>query len=247
MKRYKLGFITDADLFSHVKETVDKYRFVIDLDKFNANIIDPIKMTFDAKVYQRSIEQVIEDEVIRQLDKSNNNHIGYFHQNIFRFLSEEWSVPTQGYDVVNQSKRLYVEMKNKHNTMNSSSSQKTYTRMLRTLTKEPKATCYLVEVIAKKSQNIEWSVSVDGERDSDKRIRRISIDRFYELVTGDSLAFKKLCDVLPQVIEDVVSSLKSTSLMQNTVLSELQQISKKDLLSTIYKISFGDYQGFKHD
>lgn len=42
MQKYNLGFISDDDLFAHVKETVEKYRFKIDLKKFNKNLIDPI-------------------------------------------------------------------------------------------------------------------------------------------------------------------------------------------------------------
>ena len=33
MKKYNLGFISDEDLFKHVKETVEKYRFKVDLKK----------------------------------------------------------------------------------------------------------------------------------------------------------------------------------------------------------------------
>ncbi len=50
MGRYNLGFISDEDLFFHIKDTVDKYRFKIDLKKFNKNLIDPIKLTFDSKI-----------------------------------------------------------------------------------------------------------------------------------------------------------------------------------------------------
>ena len=57
---YSLSFISDADLFNHVRETVEKYRFSIDLNEFNKNIIDPIKLTFDAKVYNKSVRDVIE-------------------------------------------------------------------------------------------------------------------------------------------------------------------------------------------
>ena len=86
MNTYNLGFISDVDIFQHVKNTVEKYRFVINLKAFNKNIIDPIKLTFDAKIYGKTIDEVIEAEVLRQLDKSNTNHIGYFHQNIFNFI-----------------------------------------------------------------------------------------------------------------------------------------------------------------
>ena len=51
MTNYNLGFVSDSDLFNHVRETVLKYRFFVDLAVFNKNIIDPIKLTFDAKIY----------------------------------------------------------------------------------------------------------------------------------------------------------------------------------------------------
>jgi hypothetical protein len=62
MKNYNLEFIDNDDFYNHVKETIKKYRFKIDLTKFNKNLIDPIKLTFDSQVYGRSIEDVIEDE-----------------------------------------------------------------------------------------------------------------------------------------------------------------------------------------
>jgi hypothetical protein len=179
LRNYNLGFISDEDLYNHTKKIVEKYRFYIDLDMFNKNLIDPIKLTFDSKVYNRNIEDVIEDEIIRQIDKSNTNHIGYFHQDIFNYIGNGWSVLKNGYDIINLDKSYFVEMKNKHNTMNSSSSQKTYMRMQNTILQNPGATCMLVEVIARKSQNIAWNVSLDGENVSNEQIRRVSIDRFY--------------------------------------------------------------------
>jgi hypothetical protein len=163
VKRYNLSFISDQDLFNHVKETVEKYRFNIDLKKFNKNLVDPIKLTFDSKIYNKTVEEIIESEIIRQMDKSNTNHIGYFHQNIFKYIDAAWTVPKQGFDLVNENKKTYVEIKNKHNTMNSSSSQKTYMKMQGMLLDDAENRCMLVEVIAKKSQNIPWQISLDGQ------------------------------------------------------------------------------------
>lgn len=244
MATYNLTFISDSDLFTHVKETVEKYRFTIDLNEFNKNIIDPIKLTFDAKVYDKNIRDVIEFEILRQLDKSNTNHIGYFHQNIFKYLGNGWHVPETGFDVVNDKQKIYVEMKNKHNTMNSSSSQKTYMRMQSVLIKEPTATCMLVEVIATKSQNAKWIVSLDGERVENENIRRVSIDQFYALVTGEQTAFKQLCEKLPTVIEDIIATIVQQNSV-NTVFAELEQISP-NLLKSLYLLAFKKYQGFEN-
>lgn len=240
---YKLDFIDSVDLFNHVKTTVLKYRFNMNLKDFNGNLIDPIKLTFDSIVYKQGIEQTLENEVLRQLDKTNSNLIGYFHQNIFHYLGNGWTVPKSGFDIESKEEKIYVEMKNKHNTMNSSSSAKTFMKMQATIIKDPTSTCMLVEVIAKKSQDIPWVVTLDGERQpSSQHIRKVSIDKFYEIVTGQKNAFYELCKVIPQVITDVVSEVK-TKEKENTVFAELNDISD-DLLSSIYLLSFERYEGF---
>ena len=45
MKKYNLGFLTDEEIYNHVKSTVLQYRRSINLKEFNKNIIDPIKLT----------------------------------------------------------------------------------------------------------------------------------------------------------------------------------------------------------
>ncbi len=244
MRRYGLGFISDEKLFFHVQETVKKYRFQIDLHTFNKNLIDPIKLTFDSKVYGKTLEETIELEIIRQMDKSNTNHIGYFHQNIFRYINDAWHIPKQGFDLVNEEQKIYVELKNKHNTMNASSAQKTYIMMQNKILRGADICCMLVEVIAKKSQNIPWKITIDGEQYQHENIRRVSMDKFYEMVTGDATAFKSLCEILPQVLDDVLESLTQED-VQNSVFEELNKLSP-NLLKSLYLLSFSHYEGFKH-
>ena len=241
-KDYGLSFISNEDLFFHVKDTIEKYRFTINLKEFNKNLIDPIKLTFDAKIYGKTIEDIIETESIRQIDKSNTNHIGYFHQNIFKYLGDGWEVPDEGYDVINEHKNIFVEMKNKHNTMNSSSAKNTYIKMQNEILGNDEAVCYLVEVIAKNSQDIIWTISLNKRKMSHKNIRRISIDKFYQLVTGSEKSFKDLCQVLPRVIDDVITSVDMGKI-EGSVFTELQNISP-NLLKSIYLLSFKKYQGF---
>ena len=248
MRAYNLSFISDINLFNHVKETIEKYRFKINLKEFNKNLIDPIKLTFDAKVYRKTIEEIIESESIRQMDKSNSNNIGYFQQNIFKYIhykntqQTNWNVPKQGFDIINEVDKIYIEMKNKHNTMNSSFSSATYMKMQNKLLNDNEATCMLVEVIAKKSQNIKWTVSLQGNQMSNDRIRRISIDKFYELVTGEKEAFKQLVEALPKVMDDVLEEIQQNGI-ENSVFSELENIDD-NILKSLYLLSFQKYEGF---
>lgn len=245
IRNYNLGFISNEDIYQHVKSTVELYTSFIDLTEFNKNIVDPIKLTFDAKVYGKTFEEIIESECIRQMDKSNSNHIGYFHQNLFNYAGNGWNVPATGFDIVNEEKHIYVELKNKHNTMNASSGQATAMMMLKKITEDPNATCMLVEVIAKRSQNIMWTGTFRGIRlGGDERMRRVSIDKFYEIVFNDKLAFYKLCKALPDILDDVIAN--STSLeMHNSVFSDLKEISP-NIFKSLYLLAFKTYEGFNN-
>lgn len=244
-----LNYISDENLISHIKKTLLTYSDTIksiNLEKFNNNIIDPIKLTFDSNVYNKNLETIIKEEISRQRDKTNTNAIGYFHQNIFKYI-KNCEVPEHGFDVIftnENGKKIYAELKNKHNTMNSSSSQKTYMK-LSSKALEEDCECYLVEIIARKSQNIPWYISLDGQRVGNEKVRRVSIDKFYEIVTGDKESFFKLCKLLPSLISDLVSQNEQLIVEEDTVLQELRE-KNTDLLKALYLLAFSTYEGFEN-
>lgn len=240
MRNYNLGFISNEDIFNHVKETVALYRNHITLKEFNKNIIDPIKLTFDAKVYGKSLDGIIESESIRQIDKTNTNHIGYFHQNLFKYAGNGWKVPESGFDIINEEKHIFAELKNKHNTMNSRAADSVYRHMQNKILHDDKAVCMLVEVIATQSRNEKWYY----DSLSHEKIRRVSIDKFYGIVFGDDLAFFKLCKALPDILDDVVEELR-VGKITNSVYDELHELSP-DTLKSLYLLAFKTYDGFQN-
>ena len=148
--------------------------------------------------------------------------------------------------------KIYVEMKNKHNTMNSASTGKTYIKMQNQLLSDDDCACFLVEAIAQKSQNIIWNPTVDGRKISHKRIWRVSLDQFYALVTGEEDAFYQMCMVLPEVIESVVVKGGDVIVPHDTAAEELKRIAKisgeesENLAMSIavYMLGFSSYSGF---
>ena len=248
---WDLNFIDRENFKKHVSNTIQTYDDTlksINLQSFNSNIIDPIKLTFDSKVYRKTIEEVIDNELVRQRDKTNTNAIGYFHQNLFKYIAN-CEVPNVGFDVIytrlNGSK-VYVEMKNKHNTMNSSAAQKTFLKMTTQLLNDDNCDCYLVEIIAKKSQNIIWNVSLDYEKVSNEHIKRVSIDKFYEEVTGDKDAFYKICKQLPIIIDEIIAENDEFVVEDDTVISELRS-KNPDILKSLYMLAFSTHEGFKEE
>lgn len=248
MTDFTLTFISQEDFEKHVADTIKSYNETLKsiyLTKFNSNIIDPIKLTFDKALFKKSMEEIIELEIHRQRDKSNTNAIGYFHQYMFKYI-KDCEVPIHGFDVIVTQKdgtKIYVEMKNKHNTMNSSSAQKTYIGMQNQILNHPDDMCFLVETIARRSQNTVWKCSVNGETVFHEKIRRVSMDKFYELVTGVSNAFYQVCQQLPITIEKLIKTDVVETVEKDTVIDELKQ-KNPDLLKAIYLLAFESYNGF---
>lgn len=263
---WNLGFISEEDFKKHVQATILKYGEKLesfDLKRFNSNLIDPIKLIFDKSVYKTSWEEIVNNEIFRQRDKSNNNDIGYFHQNMFSYF-KGCEVPQAGWDVIYRNPdgivmpdgdvvhTVYVEMKNKHNTMNSASSAKTYIKMQSQILEDDDCACLLVEAIAKRSQNIKWTTKVDGKNVQHRLIRRVSMDQFYSIVTGDENAFYKMCMALPEVINTVVNEEGAVTVPQDTVIQELRKVAElyenqtEDLAMamSVYMLGFSTYLGF---
>lgn len=267
---WSLTFISEEDFTNHVKTTIQKYGEKLDsfdLKRFNKNLIDPIKLIFDKTVYRSSWDEIVRNEIFRQRDKSNNNDIGYFHQGIFQYI-DKCHVPPNGeeggWDVVFKDPagitlpdgsvvhKIYIEMKNKHNTMNSASAGKTFIKMQHQLLEDDDCACFLVEAIAQRSQNIKWETTVDKKKVSHKFIRRVSVDQFYALVTGIDYAFHQICMILPETIQKAVDELDDAVIPKDTVMAELKELAaRQDVQSedltiamAVYLLGFGSYKGF---
>lgn len=242
MRKYDLGFIADKDFFNHVKDMVARLTESIDLEKFSKNSIDPIKMTVEMHAYQISLEEAVSREIARQTGKTVESAIGWFHQNIFKYV-KGWQIPRDGVDVMNDKMTIFAEIKNKHNTMNSGSAESVFQKLHGVVIANTKATAYLVEVIAKKSQDIPWAASGHTLPPAKaNRLRRVSIDRFYEIVTGDKCAFSKMCAALGAAVDDVLKDCPATQ-FKNTVLAELK-VKYPDVLKGLFLSSFATYHGF---
>lgn len=269
---WDIDFISYEDFKKHVRNTIAHYGEKLepyDVEKFNSNIIDPVKMIFDKAVYGEDWPTLISNEIFRQRDKSNTNEIGYFHQRLFEFV-KNCHVPPNGqeggwdviYDVPdgyvlddgNTVHKIYVEMKNKHNTMNSAASGKTYIKMQNQLLNDDDCVCFLVEAIARRTQNIIWKTTVDKQKVSHKRIRRVSIDKFYEIVTGQADAFFKVCMALPRVVEEVLlESDDEVKTPHDTVYLQMRETAKgfkgvsedMAMILSMYMLGFSTYNGFE--
>lgn len=216
--------------------------------KFYNNKVDTFKLTFDSKFNELTGEDLIKLEISRQIDKSVNNAIGTFHEEILGGIKGFSSGKLSGYDIKANDNSLFAEIKNKHNTMNSSSAESAFQKLARFADDNKQATCYLVQVLAKKSFLKKWEGIINRKEYSHSRVYMISGDKFYGLLTGDDQAFFKLYKVLSQAIEDFLSNIDVKSEKKNSILSDISESaknSKRNILDEITFENFFYYQGFK--
>jgi hypothetical protein len=80
-----VNFISDKHLLTCVENLHKSYlkaKNNISKKSFYTNKVDTIKLTFDAKFNGINEDDLIQSEILRQIDKSINNSIGTFHEQI---------------------------------------------------------------------------------------------------------------------------------------------------------------------
>lgn len=149
--RYGLPFITDQAFRYFLKETIADLRHRILYKEFIRPVADAFKLELYGAAFGRTDREVVKHEELRRIEKTNNNAVGLFHQNIFRHAPDPWYIPDQGqgcgFDLINEQEHIYVEIKN-GTQHNSSELAGLWLRMARMLDMDPEAQCYLVEVLS---------------------------------------------------------------------------------------------------
>lgn len=118
-----LPYISDNDLENAVQKVVNCIREVQNKsdNTLYRNVIDPFSAIFDSVVYGISFNDWLQREKVRQAQKTLQNAIGYFHQDVIGSITG-WQNLSSGQliDVCNLQKKVIAELKNKHNTVKGS-------------------------------------------------------------------------------------------------------------------------------
>lgn len=214
---FYLSWINNNDLESAVKQLLVKAEEAQEKakNKFGKNVIDPFSAMFEISGFKMDYETWIKSETARQAQKTLQNHIGEFHQNILGSCSGWENMKTgQVIDLVSKDKKIIAELKNKYNTISGGKLSDLY-HSLEGLVM-PKAsiykgyTSYYVAIIPKKPvrYNLCFTPSdkEKGEKcPENKLIREVDGSSFYALVTGDKNALEELYDILPTIIKETTN------------------------------------------
>ncbi len=137
---------------------------------------------------------------------------------------------------------MFANIKNKHNTMNSSSAEALFQKLARYADDYKKAKCYWVQILAKNSFNEFWKGEINGKEYSHSRVYKISGDQFYALLSGQEDALFQLYKKLPIAINDYLNSVEQDKTTKtNSALDEIKTETKTSKRSILDQITFENY------
>jgi len=203
-----VSFVDDEHFYRCVKRVCDRYAELQRQDAgrlLKKSVVDPFKMVLD--MGNRGIgpgdwEEVDADRI---RDKSLNNAIGEFHQEVLGGV-EGWVALPKGHrlevDLAREDNAAFIELKNKYNTLSGSKHKAVHDALERILREHPQARCYWAYILA---QN-----GTSGERawvfrnSTNPNIRRAWGGRVYGIVTGSDSALSEAWAALPRAMGDVL-------------------------------------------
>ena len=245
MKDKYVNFITDEHLLTCIGNLHNAYlkaKNNITKKNFYSNKVDTIKLTFDSKFNDIDEEKLIQSEILRQVDKSINNSIGTFHEQILGGIKGFEAGNLSGYDIKATGNTLFADIKNKHNTMNSSAAEALFQKLKRYADDYKQAKCYWVQILAKGSFCELWNGDINGKEYSHSRVYKISGDQFYALLSGQQDAMFQLYKVLPNAIKDYLKSVEETEeIAENSALEEIKSETKTSKRTVLDQITFENY------
>lgn len=205
-------------------------------ENFGKNVIDPFAAVFEMAGFGLDHITWLEREMTRQAQKTLQNQIGTFHQNVLGAALGWHNLGTGAVvDLVHTEQKIIAEVKNKYNTISGGKLAELYAvldRLVMPKTSDYKDyTAYYVAIIPKKpiryNRPFTPSDKEKGSRcPSNELIREIDGSSFYELVTGTPNALHSLYNALPDVIQTVAGGSS-------------QQMRDIDTLKRYFAVAFG--------
>ena len=220
-----LEWISDKDLKASVGKLLIVAKKAMEASdnesKLYKNVIDPFSASFQMGGFDLTSQEWLKNEKTRQAQKTLQNHVGEFHQNILGCVTG-WDNLGLGniVDLKSTSNKIIAEVKNKHNTVTGGNLKDVYDNLAGEVMPKSSVyngyTAYFVTIIPKKARryNLPFTPSdkTTGTRKPiNEQIRKIDGASFYELVTKSNSALKDLFETLPSVINSFLEVEKLTS------------------------------------
>jgi len=193
MKNKYVGFISDEHFLNCVARLHAAYlkaKNNISKKNFYSNKVDSIKLTFDSKFNDIDEESLIQAEILRQIDKSINNSIGTFHEQILGGIKGYEVGNLSGFDIKATDNSLFAVFKFENLSKNIEDC------IFEKLTKDARifnnAKFYLVDFTINNHFREKWILGNDEYSVSHKKVYIISGKSFYDILSEIEDSFNKL-------------------------------------------------------
>lgn len=204
MKNKYLDFISDEHFLECIENLHNAYlkaKNNITKKNFYSNKVDTIKLTFDAKFNDIDEESLIEAEILRQIDKSINNSIGTFHEQILGGIKGFEVGNLSGYDIKARDNSLFAIFKFEELSKNIEDS------IFEKLTKDARifknSKFYLVDFSIDSKHIEKWILGNEEYKVSHKNVFKISGQSFYDLLTNvndsQKIVYKSLSSIIDKI------------------------------------------------
>lgn len=206
MKNKYVDFISDEHFLNCVENLHKSYlraKNKISKKSFYTNKVDTIKLTFDAKFNDISEDDLIQAEILRQIDKSINNSIGTFHEQVLGGIEGYEVGNLSGFDIKASDDTLFAIFGNKDISQNISDA--IFEKLANVARVFLKANFYYVLLDDDSDTNEKWIIGHEELSISQKRVFKISLKQFYAEVTKQENAYEQLCEKLPFAIKSYLS------------------------------------------
>ncbi|MFT4311603.1 MAG: Eco47II family restriction endonuclease [Candidatus Woesearchaeota archaeon] len=227
-----VDFVSDKDFLECVKWVCEAYPQINDVNEVNMksltkNALDPVKMVFDIFNGEIDFNQWIKNEQIRQADKTVTNRIGEFHQRLLGKVAG-WEDLGRGdplgIDLKKSDNTIFIELKNKHNTVKGEDQKHVFDKLKRVSKQNPSSKIYYAYILPKKPSSGErvWNPS---QRSSKVNILEAWGGRVYEIVTQKSDSLEQVYKALPIAIATVLQNKRKITRFEKQKLKELFDLS----------------------
>lgn len=246
MENKYVSFISDEHLINciaNLYKAYSKAKSNVTKKSFYSNKVDTIKLTFDAEFNRINEESLIQAEVLRQIDKSINNSIGTFHEQILGGIKGFEIGNLSGFDIKAVDNTLFAIIH--HENIDSKLIPLLFEKLAHYANYSKKTKCYWVQFASETSFNSLFYGNSGELHFSHKRVYKISGDQFYALLTGQEDALYQLYKTLPIAIKDFLDSTQQMSnYVENTIFCEIKEAAKASRRSILDQISYENYTNY---
>ena len=202
MSNKYISYVSDEHLLECIKNLHNSYlkaKNNVSKKSFYSNKVDTIKLTFDSKFNNINEESLIQTEILRQIDKSINNSIGTFHEQVLGGIEGYEVGNLSGFNIKAEDNTLFALFGSKDISKNISDA--IFEKLANTARIFSNARLYYVLHDDDFDTNEKWVIGHEEYSVSQKRVIKISLKQFYIEVTKQKNAYEQLCEKLPFVIQ----------------------------------------------